>query len=314
MSRWILLLAFVFVAGSAFGQQAYTYWTVEAMTVQSRSIFQGEVVDVNKPQDALNTNQQVSITVRVGKVIKGKVGKTAVFTGNLFDNRLERFNRWKQSHAEILWFDFGSTELEPVEPHPHLTGLIVPPQKFESWDSICLSPPQYESEKLKPFEECLPQGFLNMDMQACKSGNDVLNRVNRFIEAHQTPTLLVEFLVPPSLPQLIKSDFGSDRLVIPIVPELERILWRVVTNPGSALQKNHAKPEEAYMRQACVRCLCYFRSDQNIGRLKALLKDPEKGAGLQVPFTAENEEFWVRAAARDVLAFWGVAYRATDKV
>jgi len=282
------------------------------MSVRARSIFRGIVIDVKNVPQPQNYARKISITVRVGEVLKGSPAKTVTFVGNVFGQREARFNLWKKSKAEFLWFDFGAESLDASDPKT-VRGLTQP-YLAERWHAIRLSPPDPDERRYANYSEALTKGTFGMGMQVYESPREILAHVKKFLSDNPGNVPLAHFIIPTALAKMNDYDGGSNRLVIPVAPASEAILIKLIESPESVLGDHPSVEDLTWIRSTSVRVLSYFKSDKNIALLKSLLTDPGRGPYEQIPFTSDADRtyYWTRLAAYDVLTYWGITVPKPD--
>jgi len=280
--RVVMPVAIGALACVSAGQGAFNNWTAEAMAARSKMIFRGVVVQVTQ-------SPKLMLTIHVDEVIKGSPGKTFTLEPRENSERFRRYQLWRRSQAEFLWFVYV-----PETP------------SYEPWDSIRLGPSDPEDTHAKFRDESITTGTFGMDFRPFKSPWDLLERVRSFVALWPGIEEVSTVSIPKSLGSLIGRGFDSQRLILPINKELEANVIALLKTPESVLPVLHEKYDGLWIRYDCIRLLSSFKSDGNIELLKPYLSEPSGTREYSTPFTPNQTYYWLRLAAYEVLTHWGV--------
>ncbi len=273
------------------------------MAAQARAVYRGTITEIipfpaeSKP--GMPPQVSLNITIRVGERIKGRTDSWMTLVRDTAESDT-RYDTWMKNKTEVLWFVFSQDDPRPFPGSQVGPGLPLPPG--QSWVAVHISPPDPKELAIDPNAG---QGHFSMDFSVIKDGTGAIEATKRYLKANPDAVKVVPISVPAEVARAVGNGEGSQRIVVPVTPELETLALKMINSPEAFLPKGHPAGETAWIRASGVKALKNFQSDKNVAVLKPLLSDPEKG-----PFSATETPvktyYWVRLAAYNVLTDWGV--------
>ena len=303
LAGWLWLCS----VGLAWAQIGKTHPTLESKAGQAVAIYRGHITGVkrevlvakNQPlPDGTSYSDGVVVyrfQLRIAETLKGRPAATIALSKktSAYDRRIDA---WAKARTEFLWF------VGP--PRKPLSKPIHAQPPGPSWNFLRFGP-AVAPERSYSKPHALP--IFSMDLQILRTPKAVLARARAFAKAHPKALPLTRMRLPRSLAHHCKGAGDANRIILPVVPELEAIARRMIAKPHSFAPKGQPPgPFLAWLlREGGVNCLSHFRNDANITLLRTLLADP-----IVVGQTGANDSrsrlYPVRKAAFDQLTQWGV--------
>ena len=303
----VALAALLVLAPPADGQTGYGYNSLEWMVAKSDVIVVASVVDVNRElldSRRVNGGQRITVTIEVSETLKGQPLRPLQISYNTLYGQGRDIDALQKSRGAQLWFlvsneDGGDTRF-PLSPFPsnwdHITlGPFLPePAKFTG-----PSPPWFRMNL-----DVLESGYQILD-----AVREELRARSRTVP----PAKLASIRIPADLVAWIgQRGSGLDGLNMPLDARLEALAreWiahpeKVLSDRGEGFYKREAEKELAAkwrarlsattngterakveddrrkaqssvrdtLRRTGIRALANFKSEENIKRLKPLLRD-----------------------------------------
>lgn len=304
LAGWLWLLSVAAVSA----QIGITHPTLESKAGQAVAIYCGHITKV-KREVLVAKNQSLPdgsaysdgvvvyrFQLRIAETLKGKPTRTIALSRktSAYDRRIDA---WADACTDFLWF-IGP----PRKPRNSKPIHDQPPGP--SWNFLRLDKPVApERSYSKP--HALP--IFSMNLQVLRTPKTVLAAARTFGKKHPKPVPVISVDFPRSLAGLGKGAGDANRIILPVVPELEGIARRMIVQPNSFAPKGQPPGPFLAMtlREGGVHCLSQFRNNANITLIRTLLAD-RIVVGSTNAGGSRIRLYPVRKAAFAQLTRWGV--------
>jgi hypothetical protein len=292
----LLVLAVALTGGRAAGQTTATYWTLEARIAQADAVVLGTLSRVARrvivPPGGASPDgtvwpdgiDEVTVTIKVDEVLKGKVGDACEFTRTTTAyNRT--YDGWLKACTPFLWF--LTREKERVAGANGIRlGKAV---EAESGYRTGYEPPLF-----------------SMDLAVLREADDILKHARLYARTCTKVLPTHTITLPRGVAQRCTPSGDANFLIAPRDASLERLAKRLISSPeGFVPQGEQFDSLLRYqLRIGGVAALGHFQSDGNAALLRALLDDPTEV--FQKSGSGTVKRYPIRAAAYGILQTWGV--------
>jgi hypothetical protein len=289
------------IAASGFGATAvaqigYTPSSIELLTAASDVVVRATVADLAYKDRAPGIGetrsqwQWVTVTLKVRATLKGKAPETIVFVIDQVRG-MGPLPEWKKSGQSVLWFlvDIGDKKEEtppdfPSTPQGRLR-LREHWVKFVNSGAIELGSPKTGRR--------IPNPMFSMDFRVLDDEDKILEAVEAEIARRHKRS---EKSIGIHMPRDVAARSGTSGDV--------NCLHVPVNNRLNELGRAWILSKEEWMRLAGVQALRQFKSEANIGILKAVLDD--KASVVEQNNAVRERVYPVREAAYKTLQEWKV--------
>lgn len=324
----------VWLAGSAFALAQVgtrTYCSLEWLAADADVIARGVIANVER-QERPKDRVLLIVTLAVHESIKGDTLDSITFpVETLASDR--RYDAWKAARQEQLWFLKANSAFElKIGEQARNDANRFPFVPYGQGCSVLRLDAAVQEES--SFSR-LPPPILTLELSLLDQPREILAAVRDAVAESRHPDLAGgdaggalkqhALWLPRCVAQRCGSSGDVNYLIVPVDRRLELLARRLIAEPeefanggiapyGDPTRASLKIPpgaaiQAAMHKEAGIRALAHFRSDENIAALKQQLNDPswsihtiESGAG---PDKSERV-YLVRKAACEVLQQWNV--------
>jgi hypothetical protein len=317
----IALATVVFSPAVSFGQLGrYAASSLELLVAKAEVVVRGSVVNVTREPDKGDWGWDI-VTLQVRDTLKGGKAKRLKFAIRTHDSD-DTLQRWKESKQEALWL-LDRQKVENGEDARRL-AKILERHRMDLWTSslegsaLRLGPSAPEDRR-RP-----PPPIFTLDLRLLDTPEDIVKAARQAVEtAGERTTRVHELTLSRDIMQRTGTSGDINFLRVPVDWRLEVFARRLIESPEDFLSPikerrfkdeaerrflaNLRQGEKDGFRHEGVRALRYFKSRENIARLKPLLKDETWLIESRFDDRRDAKRvYYIREAAYEVLRQWGV--------
>ena len=315
----VVAAALALAATGSLAQSGYEACSLEWLVARADVVVRASVVSVT--HSTLDGDPgMVTVTLKVQETLKGAPAETRAF--NEHSLLVEPvYGAWKDAQREQLWFLVRKPKREDAPGASPTTPGDSSRQPLELLGLVRLGPAVFAE---KAFTE-LPPPIFTMSLELLDKPQDILAAARRAVTEGNTGQPVRRHLI--DLPRVVMQRSGrsgdANELVVPVDSRLESVARRLINSPAalvsapgdsSAQDADVGKAqavarfrdaEKDRLRAEGVKALQYFKSDENAGILKSLLKDKAWRIDISPEGDARNV-YYIRKEAYTILREWGI--------
>ena len=315
----VVAAALALGASGSLAQMGYEACSLEWLVARADVVVRASVASVT--HSTLDGDAGwLTVTLKVHETLKGPPAESQAFSQHSLGFE-PLYGAWKDAQREQLWFLVRKQKQEDASRATPAKSSDSSRQPLEFWRLLRLGP-AVPAEKA--FTK-LPPPIFAMSLELLDKPQDILAAARRAATEGNAGQPVRQHLI--SLPRDVMQRSGSsgdaNHLVLPVDSYLESTARRLINSPAALLpapgdsSAQHGdvgnaqamararESEKDWLRAEGVKALRYFKSDQNVGILKLLLKDEAWRIDISPEGDTRNVYF-IRKEAYTILREWGI--------